>query len=74
MHPFLIYEDNALGQEDRTRHHNGRMMAMPERLCDVSCDRFLLLAKTLVVCKVIVIQNGPSIHVIIATSFVQKHC
>ncbi len=33
-----------------------------------------LLAKMLVVCKIIVIQNGPSAHDIDATSFVQKGC
>jgi hypothetical protein len=33
-----------------------------------------LLAKTLVVHKIIVIQNKPSTHVIDAMSFVQKGC
>ncbi len=40
----------------------------------VSCVGIDLLAKMLVVCKIIVIQNGPSTHVIDATSFVQKQC
>jgi hypothetical protein len=40
----------------------------------VSCVGINLLAKTLVVCKIIVIQNRPSIHIIDATSFVQKQC
>jgi hypothetical protein len=38
----------------------------------VSCVGINLLAKTIVVCKIIVIQNGPSTHVINAMSFVQK--
>ncbi len=38
----------------------------------VSCVRINLLAKMLVVCEIIVIQNGSSIHIINATSFVQK--
>jgi hypothetical protein len=40
----------------------------------VSCVGINLLAKTLVVCEIIVIQNGPSTHIINATSFVQKQC
>jgi hypothetical protein len=40
----------------------------------VSRVRIELLAKMLVVCKIIVIQNGPSTHVIDAISFVQKQC
>jgi hypothetical protein len=42
--------------------------------CFVSCVGINLLAKTLVVCEIIVIQNGPSTHVINATSFIQKRC
>jgi hypothetical protein len=38
----------------------------------VSCVGINLLAKMLVVRKIIIIQNGPSTHVINATSFVQK--
>ncbi len=38
----------------------------------VSCVGINLLAKMLVVCEIIVIQNRPSTHVIDATSFVQK--
>jgi hypothetical protein len=38
----------------------------------VSCVGINLLAITLVVHKIIVIQNGPSNHVINATSFIQK--
>ncbi len=40
----------------------------------VSCVRINLLAKTLIVCKILVIQNGPSTHVIDAMSLVQKRC
>jgi hypothetical protein len=40
----------------------------------VSCVGINLLAKTLVVREIIVIQNGHSTHVIDATSFVQKQC
>ncbi len=40
----------------------------------VSCVGINLLAEMLVVCKIIVIQHGPSTHVIDATSFVQKQC
>jgi hypothetical protein len=40
----------------------------------VSCVGINLLAKMLVVCKIIVIQNGSSTHVIDATSFIQKQC
>jgi hypothetical protein len=40
----------------------------------VSCDGINFVAKMLVVFKIIVIQNGPSTHVIDATSFVQKQC
>jgi hypothetical protein len=40
----------------------------------VSCVGINLLAKTLVVCNIIVIQNRPSTHIIDATSFIQKHC
>jgi hypothetical protein len=38
----------------------------------VSCVGIDVLAKTLVVRKIIVIQNGPSTHVINVTSFVQN--
>jgi hypothetical protein len=55
-HPFLVYQDNTLGQQDRRRHRNGRMInTLRERLCDVSCDGTFLLAKTLVVCEITVI-------------------
>jgi hypothetical protein len=37
----------------------------------VSCVGINLLAKTLVVCEIIVIQNEPSTHIIDATSFIQ---
>jgi hypothetical protein len=40
----------------------------------VSCVGINLLATMLVVCKIIVIQNRPSTHIIDATSFVQKQC
>jgi hypothetical protein len=40
----------------------------------VNCVGINLLAKTLFVCEIIVIQNGPSTHVINATSFIQKRC
>jgi hypothetical protein len=40
----------------------------------VSCVGINVLAKMLVVCEIIVIQNGPSTHVINVTSFVQKQC
>ncbi len=40
----------------------------------VSCVGIILLAKMLIVCKIIVIKNRPSTHVIDAMSFVQKHC
>jgi hypothetical protein len=40
----------------------------------VSCVGINLIAKMLVICEIIVIQNGPSTHVIDATSFVQKQC
>ncbi len=40
----------------------------------VSCVGINLLAKMLVVCEIIVIQNGPCTHIIDATSFVQKQC
>jgi hypothetical protein len=40
----------------------------------VSCVRINLLAKMLVVREIIVIENGPSTHVIDATSFIQKQC
>jgi hypothetical protein len=40
----------------------------------VSCVGINMLAKTLVVREIIVIQNGPSTQVIDATSFVQKQC
>jgi hypothetical protein len=38
----------------------------------VSCVGNILLAKTQVVCNITVIQNGPSTHIINATSFVKK--
>ncbi len=38
----------------------------------MSCVGINLLAKMLVVCEIIVIQNEPSTHAIDATSFVQK--
>ncbi len=40
----------------------------------VSCVGINLLAKTLVVCKIIVIKNRTSTHVIDVTDFVQKQC
>jgi hypothetical protein len=40
----------------------------------VSCVGINLLAKMLVVHKIIVIQNRSSTHVIDATSFIQKRC
>ena len=40
----------------------------------VSCVGINLLAKMLVVREIIVIQNGPSTHIIDATSFVPKQC
>ncbi len=40
----------------------------------VSCVGINFLEKTLVVREIIVKQNGPSTHVIDATSFVQKQC
>jgi hypothetical protein len=50
------------------------IVTLRERLCDVSCDGFILLAKMLVVCKIKVIQHEPSTHVIVAMSFIQKRC